>query len=59
MFEECISLEKLEFNGFNIDKVSNMSCMFCQYSSLKKIDISSFAFNNVSDISFMFMDVHY
>ena len=54
MFYNCSSLEEINFNKFNTDKVIDMSFMFFRCSSLKKLDLIKFNTINVTNMCGMF-----
>ena len=51
----CSSLERLNFNNFKTNNVTNMRYMFSECSLLKELNLNNFNANNVTDMSFMFM----
>ena len=54
MFNECSSLEELNFNNFNTINVTFMMCMFYQCSSLKELNLNNFNTINVTFMDNMF-----
>ena len=44
MFSCCKSLEEIDINHFNTNKIKDLSFLFYHSSSLKEINISNFNF---------------
>ncbi len=54
IFSYCFSLTSLNLSNFNINNVTDMSCMFAACPSLTSLNLSNFNINNVTDMSGMF-----
>ena len=54
MFYRCKSLNELNLDNFNTNKVTNMNKMFSECSSLIKLNLKNFKTNNVTDMNYMF-----
>ena len=54
MFENCESLESLNFSSSEIIKVNNVESMFSQCYSLTSLNLNSFRTNEVQNMEKMF-----
>ena len=56
MFNECVSLEELNFSDFDARKTKFMTGIFAGFSSLKFLDILNLYINNVKNMRYMFYE---
>lgn len=54
MFNGCTKLTSIDVNGFNLEKVRIVDCIFGSCISLKNIDVSSWNTSNISDMGYLF-----
>ena len=54
LFKDCYLIESINFNKFNRNNITDMSCMFYQCTGLKEINLSYFNTDSVTKMDMMF-----
>ena len=54
LFQDCSSIESINFKNFERNNIINMSRLFCGCSSLKELNLNNFNTYKVTDMSGMF-----